>query len=183
MGARFYFQFDVEKAINAILYITGKVKKKDFHKIFKILYFADRDHFAEYGRPITGDSYIAMDDGPVPSKIYDILKSVRGDSFFKDDGTFSKLFKIHDSFLIQPLQEPNLRVLSGTDIKHLDQAIETYGPLSYDELKGKSHDYAWNRTSKDAPISFENILRETGENEEVLSFLLEQNSLANICLE
>jgi len=41
------------------------VQRKDFHKIFKIIYFADRQHLADWGRPITGDTYIAMEAGPV----------------------------------------------------------------------------------------------------------------------
>lgn len=182
MENQFFIQFDVNKAVNAILFITTRVKRKDFHKIFKILYFADRDHFSEFGRPITGDAYSAMDDGPVPSKIYDILKSVRGDSYFKDDGTFSKQFEIHDDFLIRPLKDPDLTFLSETDIQCLTKSIEAYGQLSYDELKEKSHDYAWRNTAKNARISFENILRETGEEEEFVSFIREQSYISKLCM-
>ena len=60
--------------------------------LFKILYFSDRNHLSKYGRSITGDTYIAMTDGPVPSKIYDIFKSVRGDGFFSINAKdFTKL--------------------------------------------------------------------------------------------
>ena len=71
-------QFDKTKALNALLYVANRVQRKDFHKIFKIVYFADRQHLAEWGRPITGDTYIAMDAGPVPSRMYDMMKIVRG---------------------------------------------------------------------------------------------------------
>lgn len=73
--------FNFEKSMQVILYISNRLKRTDFHKIFKILYFADQAHLSEYGRPISGDVYIAMKDGPVPTKIYDIFKAVRGDSF------------------------------------------------------------------------------------------------------
>jgi uncharacterized phage-associated protein len=80
------FQFDEKKAIAAILYILKKVSdqgaKSDLHKLFKILYFAEREHLATWGRPITGDFFIAMQYGPVPSHIYDMIKSVKGDSRF-----------------------------------------------------------------------------------------------------
>ena len=56
-------QFDKEKALNALLYVTNRVQRKDFHKIFKIIYFADRQHLADWGRPITGDTYIAREAG------------------------------------------------------------------------------------------------------------------------
>jgi len=64
------FKFDQEKAVSAILYISKRLIEAegniepDFHKIFKILYFADQKHLANYGRPIIGDHYIAMEHGP-----------------------------------------------------------------------------------------------------------------------
>ena len=36
-------KFDERKTINAVLYIVEKLKRKDFHKLFKILYFSDRN--------------------------------------------------------------------------------------------------------------------------------------------
>jgi hypothetical protein len=45
-------QFDKVKALNALLYVACRVQRKDFHKIFKIIYFADRQHLAEWGKPI-----------------------------------------------------------------------------------------------------------------------------------
>lgn len=50
--------FNSEKSLQAVLYIANRVERKDFHKIFKVLYFADREHLIKYGRPITGDTYI-----------------------------------------------------------------------------------------------------------------------------
>jgi uncharacterized phage-associated protein len=40
----------------------------------KVMFFADRSHLRQYGRPVTGDLYIAMANGPVPSRIYDMVK-------------------------------------------------------------------------------------------------------------
>lgn len=64
--------FDANKSLQAVLYVVNRLKRRDFHKIFKVLYFADRTHLIKYGRPITGDTYIAMEYGPVPSMIYDM---------------------------------------------------------------------------------------------------------------
>lgn len=181
MAPTYYFNFNEKKALNAVLYVVSKLKRKDFHKIFKVLYFADRNHIAEYGRSITGDVYIAMGDGPVPSKLYDILKSVRGDSYFKDNDNFSKLIQIVDWDIIKPLQKPNLKSLSKTDVKHLDNALDLYGHLSWDEVREKSHDYAWRNTVKNTPISFDNLVRETGSDEQYLNYLKQQNNLIQLC--
>ncbi|MFK7030681.1 Panacea domain-containing protein [Flavobacterium oreochromis] len=163
--------FNESKALNAVLLICHKLKRKDFHKIFKILYFSDRDHISEYGRSITGDTYIAMQDGPVPSKIYDILKSVRGDGYFKDNGKFSKLFEIEKWDLVFPKEEPNLKSLSKTDIEMINNALSKYGDLTWDEVREKSHDYAWSNTALNTPISIDNLVFETGNNEDYLDYI------------
>jgi len=170
--------FNVEKTLNAVLYIANRLKRKDFHKIFKILYFSDRQHLIEYGRTITGDRYIAMNDGPVPSNLYDIFKSVRGDSFFKDKGNFSQYFLVIDWDLIKPQKEADLDELSKTDLKHLDNAISTYGDLSWDEIREKSHDYAWRNTSQNHEIDLADIIREAGGEEDFIQYVKE-NYLAN----
>lgn len=176
-----YSEFNEKKALNAVLYITSKLKRKDFHKIFKVLYFADRNHISEYGRSISGDLYIAMDDGPVPSKLYDIFKSVRGDGYFKDNGHFSKIIEVIDWDIIKPLKEPNLKALSKTDIEHLDDSLNLYGNMSWDEVREKSHDYAWRSTAKNNPISLDNLVRETGNEVEYLDYLKEQAQLIQLC--
>jgi len=163
--------FNESKAINAVLYVSNKLKRKDFHKIFKVLYFADRNHLSEYGRSITGDTYIAMNDGPVPSKIYDIFKSVRGDSYFKDTGNFSAYFSVENWDIIRPVAEPNLKVLSKTDLEYLEDSLKEYGFLSWDEVREKSHDYAWRNTPLNTPITIDNFLLETGSEDSYIGYV------------
>jgi uncharacterized phage-associated protein len=173
-------EFNENKTINAVLYIVTKLKRSDFHKIFKILYFSDREHLKEYGRTITGDRYIAMSDGPVPSNLYDIFKSVRGDGYFKDNGKFGVYFSVVGNDLIKACKEPNLKQLSKTDIHHIDNSIELYGNLSWDEIREKSHDYAWRSTIINRQIKFEDILWEAGEDNEYIEYVQEQNLLINL---
>ena len=61
------YNFNEEKTINVVLYIAERLQRRDFHKIFKILYFSDREFLNQYGVTITGDTYIAMEAGPVES--------------------------------------------------------------------------------------------------------------------
>lgn len=164
--------FNLEKSLQVVLYVANKLQRKDFHKIFKILYFADREHLADYGRPITGDAYIAMKDGPVPSKIYDIFKAVRGDGFFASQGSqYKDFFEVHEWDLIIPLKQADTKYLSKTDIDAIDASLSTYGNLGWDEIRDKSHNYAWHSTPKDRPISMEDILRERGEDEDFINFV------------
>ncbi|MBC8054575.1 MAG: SocA family protein [Sphingobacteriaceae bacterium] len=175
-----YTEFNERKTVQSVLFISSQLKRKDFHKIFKILYFSDRDHLATYGRTITGDNYIAMADGPDPTNLYDIFKSVRGDGYFKDDGKFSRFFSVENWDLIQNNQEPDLRVLSPTDLKFLKENIEKYGKMSWEEIREKSHDYAWSNTALNRTISFENLITEAGEDESFIDFARQQSYLRQL---
>ena len=171
-------QFDRNKALNALLYVTNRVQRKDFHKIFKIVYFADRQHLADWGRPISGDTYIAMEAGPVPSRMYDMLKIVRGDSYLPDQEGLSAFFRVDNWMYVTPLQDADQNKLSRTEIEALDEAISKYGMLSYDEIKEKSHDVAWRSTARDFSISWDSIAREAGLDTEDMECLNEFSQLA-----
>ncbi len=155
-------QFDKVKTLNALLYVANRVQRKDFHKIFKVIYFADRQHLADWGRPITGDTYIAMDAGPVPSRLYDILKIVRGDSYLPDNEGLGQYFQVENWMYVRPLVDADLNKLSANEQEALSDAIEKYASLSYDEIKEKSHDVAWRSTARDFAINWDNIAREAG---------------------
>lgn len=75
------FVFDEDVAIEVILYIAHCVLDPTFHRISKIMYFADKTHLERYGRFICGDNYVSMQHGSVPSFMYDILKVRRFEHF------------------------------------------------------------------------------------------------------
>ncbi len=149
------FKFNKEKAISAVLYISIKLIeensvniKPDFHKIFKILYFADIKHLVKYGRPIIGDEYIAMEHGPVPSNIYDMLKIARGDSELLYKDQFSDIFEIRGNHYIYPKKEPDIEDLSETDIECIEVSFNENKEKDFLQLKEESHDHAYCLASK-----------------------------------
>jgi uncharacterized phage-associated protein len=74
-------KFDIETAKAVMLYISRELGKADLIRLFKMLYFAERNHLAKWGDLIVNDIYVAMKNGPVPSIIYDLFKGIRGDGF------------------------------------------------------------------------------------------------------
>lgn len=181
MNNDFNIEFNESKSLNAVLFVATRLQRKDFHKIFKVLYFADRNHFADFGRPITGDNYIKMDDGPVPSNIYDIFKTVRGDGYYKDvDGKFGKYFSVEHGCLIKVNTDANLNVLSKSDIDYLSKSLEENGSLDWYTVREKSHDYAWENSSMGRSMSFDNILREQGVDDEYIAYLKEKANLKKL---
>ena len=173
-------QFDKTKTLNALLYVANRVQRRDFHKIFKIIYFADRQHLVDWGRPITGDTYIAMDAGPVPSRLYDMLKMVRGDSYLPDSEGLGQFFQVENWMYVNPLQDANLNQLSPNEQEILDACIAKYASLSYDEIKEKSHDVAWRSTAHDFAINWDNIAREAGLDEVEVACLQDYSTMHSL---
>lgn len=168
--------FDYDAALNSLLYALSRLGgKSDMHKLCKILYFADQRHLSLYGRSITGDTYIAMQYGPVPSNVDDILKAVRGDSFFsKYVGDLNDKFKFENKFIIAAIVEPDMDELSASDVECLEFAIDFCRDKSFGQLTELSHGIAWTNTAPDRAISVKDILREVGDEEEYVEYISEQ---------
>ena len=98
--------FNREKAIAAILYIAKNIDISDKLRILKVLYAADKYHLNRYFRFILGDRYARLDNGSVPSNVYDMLKSS------------SEEYEVKGSKII-PLQDPDMDELSPSDIEAL----------------------------------------------------------------
>lgn len=66
---------DREKIINAIIYFAKNTKYCHTLKLFKLLSASDFEHFRQRGRTITGLTYEAWDNGPVPPALFKEFKS------------------------------------------------------------------------------------------------------------
>ena len=162
-------KFNARKAIEVMLYVAERVR--DMYSLLKIMYFADQKHLAKYGRLISGDSYIAMNYGPVPSGAYDIIKYVRGDGFFTIDEPAKEAFQVQGRETILPLRRADTELLSDSDMECLDEAIKQYGSLSFKELRERSHDQAFLSASHNGVISLEVIARALPDGELLWDYL------------
>ncbi|MFO1353030.1 MAG: Panacea domain-containing protein [Gammaproteobacteria bacterium] len=158
---RSLFKYDREKALEAILYVAERVPDK--YHVLKILYFADKAHLEDYGRLIFGDTYIAMQHGPVPSGAYDILKSA-------DDTEGSRPFGM-DGYDVRTFRKADESVFSESDIKMLDESISRYGRLSFGDLCKQSHDAAYKSADFNDAMSLESIIKTLPSGEKLLQHL------------
>jgi uncharacterized phage-associated protein len=161
------YQFDKNKAINALLFISRKIAdqkgRADKYAILKILYFAEKKHLVEYGRLITDDRFAALKFGPVPSNSYDLLDYNR------------EYFEPVDNKSVIPLSDPNIKKLSRSDIKCLGLAIEENKALGFTELKNKSHDKAYHNAFDNSLqwMSIEDIAEQEGADKDLLGYIKE----------
>ena len=174
--------FDKEKALHALLYITNVAPRPDFIHILKIIYSAEKEHLRRYGRMILHDDYKRHPWGAVPTRIYDLLKVIR----CKD---YSRFLYTNDEYAqqvahvlradgpdgdtcIRPLKGPDLDVLSTSDLQCLDGAIGEIGWLSLEDLVRKCHKERefWKIATGD-DISLETISSTLPDNEALLEFI------------
>lgn len=171
--------YRTEETLNAVLYILAHTAgRSDMHKIFKTLYFADAHHLSRYGRSITGDTYIAMNYGPVPSLTFDIFKAVRGDSFFADKADdVAGYFHFVNKYIVQADRPCDTDCLSDTDTECLDEAAEMCRGKNFAEITQLSHGLAWQNTSPDRSMSVKDILREQGDTEAYAGYVADKLAL------
>lgn len=163
------FRVDKEKAKAALLYVLVNVPNIDAHRLYKILYFAEQQHLVKYGRPITGDAFIKMNYGPVPSYVRDKVEQK-----LDNDGSVSK-----DGNIVIPADYPDLDEFSETDLECLDNSIEQYKDKNFTELVRSSHDAAWESASMSFRIDSLSIAKSANADEGILSYIaykLEDNN-------
>lgn len=152
-----YFNFNKEKSLETVLYLINRLEKATLHSIFKLMYFADTLHLARYGRFITGDSYVAMEYGPVPSATYDMSKNPPMDFSVQGYHLFAK-------------RDAQLECFSESDLICLNHILAQYGSKSFGELTDASHDEAWQATPDNTRISIEAIAKML-KDEDLLDYL------------
>lgn len=171
------FNVDKEKTLNAALLILKKLGQADYHKIFKILYFAEQQHLKNYGQPLTGDVYQAMPFGPVPSFLYDIFKASENQSSpFGEAMELSKAFTVtrKDKIpYVTPNMEPDTDELSETNIEVVLNSIKENHQLSFKEITDKSHDSAWAKAEKgvETEMSYLDIAESAEATPEMLKYI------------
>lgn len=71
------YTFEIRKTIQAVacLMHAEGASQMTRMRVCKLLYLADRQSIEEHGAPITGDRMIAMEFGPVLSKVLDLCKN------------------------------------------------------------------------------------------------------------
>lgn len=162
-------KFDPGKAVEVLLYIAERCP--DMYTALKVLYFADREHLEHYGRLICGDSYVAMSHGPVPSGVYDIVKCARGDGLCICGAPGTEYpFTLQD-YTIVCQRQANLDMLSLSERRCLDHAIDQYGRMSFGRLRALSHDQAYNAAQQDDYIPMEALIQSLPNGQVLLDYL------------
>lgn len=168
---------DTDRIIESVLYLMKKGRNLSQYQIVKAIFFADRKHLNEYGRPVTFDNYTAMRQGPVPTLVYDLLKP--GPTFERIFGGKNRPWvstpeKGYHRFAAR--RDPLPDVLSQTDLAALDYGLDTVRTLSQFDLEKKLHDdpaykEAWGRRGIKNSVDMKTYKLLDNENEEIIENL------------
>jgi len=144
------FEFSLEKLVQAVAYFSKSgIRDLTKLKIAKLLYFADKVHLLEHGKPIVGDVYFCMDYGPVPSLSLNELSEAEsrpevclvGES---DASLFSQVLNVKKLWYRYPRFEVrdgayNSAVFSQSELDALRYTVNVYGHKSAKELVDITH--------------------------------------------
>lgn len=172
------FKYSPEKAQQALLYVSSRIsKQRNMYWVLKALYFADIKHLHRFGRFIYGDSYVALQHGPVPSNAYNLVQNIRqSHATLSDDEKVDSLFTVRDGDTIEALVQADLSCFSKSDLLCLDEAIQECTPLSFTKLKALSHDDAYRKAGDNDFMSVESIASMSSQKDELLEYLASRHA-------
>jgi uncharacterized phage-associated protein len=146
------FEFRLDKLINAIaMFCDRGLVDLTKLKIAKLLYFADKKHLLENGRPILGDAYFCMDLGPVPSfAMFEMSEIITKSEVPSEDATSmhkmlrvkKSLFSKYPHFEAKHQFDPG--AFSDSELKVLEDIITRFGNKTARQLVELTHEEpAW----------------------------------------
>ena len=147
------FNMNEQKAIECVLWFIER-GETNMYNIWKMLFAAEKYSLNNYGVPITGDTYYAMDLGTVPTVLYDIAKGkIQRKGFSKKD---------KDTLVADKRYEEGW--LSDSDLISLETGYNEYKGLGFHEVEDKNHkESCWKKNyikNISVPIPFEDFIEQ-----------------------
>lgn len=165
-----------------VLYILKNCSdhvRRNVYYIVKTAFVAQLKHFTKYLCPLYEDKIAALQFGPVPSNLYDVLKIARGDAntqyFHRDDNlhlVYESIFFKDETFFSD--ENPDMNYLSPSAIECINEALNEVSAMSFDEILDATHGEEWARVFNDPNIRFMNYLaiaQEAGADNASLSYI------------
>lgn len=177
---RLAFKPKLDKIVELLVYLAHKHPNVDQYQAVKFFYLADRDHFNKFGRPITFETYYALDYGPVATNTLDLIK---GKSFALRAARLKKLpveIEQRDKIFVitGPKRPVDYDKFSRSDLVVFDKVLAEHGSKSFDELFRLTHSHfayanAWKnrRQGGRALMFYEEMLDESPRKADLVAAL------------
>ena len=168
--------FDIHKTIAAVEYLVQKEDGElNVFLALKTLYVADKDALIQWGKTITGDSFVSMDKGPVLSTTYNLFKGTGPES---EQALWNAHISERMNHVVRLLHDVDLSILSEREIEALESARLQIKSMPPWRVARWLHDNCpeWqDPRGSSIPIDPSNILRNAGKSEEEIRQIEESN--------
>lgn len=146
-------------------------------KLMKLLYLADREALLGLGRPITFDSYVSMDHGPVLSQTLNLL---HGES--QSSGPWEKSISSPENNEVALVYDPGVESLSDAEEQVVRAVFERFGKMSRWDIRDETHELPeWqDPRGSSIKIEYRDILSGSGRTQAEVESILED--LENLAL-
>lgn len=151
-------QKNLKKFKEVLLYVLSKVGGKPNvgeAVIYKLLYFIDFDFYEKFEEQLIGATYIKNHYGPTPVEFKAVVDDMiqRGEIVKVEGKYFNYLQRKYLA-----VRRPNLDVLSGREIKHIDDVLARLSDKNAKEMENYSHeDIPWKTAEDGKPLSYESV--------------------------
>lgn len=153
------FALNFTKALEALAYVANRWDAITPFYVSKVMFFADKWHLNKYGRPVTGDTYIAMPRGPVPSTVRDIIEE--NFEFIEEPTHFKQMIKLEKrsyKHVHSKVADDKLTSLSESDKECLSEAVEFCRGKSLNELSTLTHrERSWRNAPANRAMDYEDF--------------------------
>jgi DNA-binding XRE family transcriptional regulator len=151
-------QKNLKKFKEVLLYILVKVGSKPNvgeAVLHKLLYFIDFDFYEKFEEQLIGANYIKNHHGPTSVEFKKIVDEMQEEKSLEKIKT--KYFT-YDQTKYLPIREPDLSILSGREIEHIEEVLARLSNKSAKEMENYSHDdIPWKTAEEGKPIAYESV--------------------------
>ncbi|MGD9152345.1 MAG: DUF4065 domain-containing protein [Gammaproteobacteria bacterium] len=159
-------QQKLDKFKQVLLYILKKVGGKPnigMTVIYKLLYFIDFDYYEKYEEQLMGLVFIKNHFGPTPVVFEKIIQQMIDDN--QIERIKSKYYKHEQTkYLINPEIEPDLSILNGQEIEHIDWELQRLSSLNAATISNLSHkDIPWVGAQLGEQLDYEAVFYRTAD--------------------
>ncbi len=166
-------RFDETKATQAAaFFLSLRGGQMHYIKLIKLLYLSDREALLRWGAPITTDRFVSMDNGPVLSRVLNLI-------------TEDRPKPVWSLYISAPLGDYEVQLLKNATTDRLSRAEENlmreiftqYGYRNrWDLIENVMHKLPeWkDPEGSSLPIQLRDILEAAGESEEEIRAVLRE---------
>lgn len=151
-------QNNLDKFKQVLLYILNKIGSRPNigqTSIYKILYFIDFDYYEKYEEQLIGAKYIRNNYGPTPVHFKKVIDDMIKDNQLEE--VTSKFFQYPQKKYL-PKVSPDLSLISGQEIAHIDNVLSRLADKTAKELTSLSHtDNPWMVKKQGEVLDYESV--------------------------